>query len=495
MRVAWPDLTVFQVPMVVAGVSVLAIIVGLAQLVAPIIGPAMIIGVVTSPLVLVVPLDLQVIGVLVLLVCSRLLLLVGAPSLITYAHFGLLLLMLAGLMLRQVILRVPPAPIPARIYRLMAILAIVICTSAAINGWYAFRPILSWLTWIEPFVLFAVVYSLSAPARKRIRLVLVGLAVLQIPFALSQFAQHGGGDDVKGTLIAQGAGHHILGAIGIIGGLILILDRPSHSALQLWRVGLLGMLFSLGLLSDAKQVYGALAIAALPFVLPMARTRPTMVITGALLIVGLAFVGPLLDPSFATTFNRKDVERNLTNKFSYVPYIVNHLGPVSTVIGDGPGIGASRIAQLTLPAYGHVPTFLVGSAPAPLADHLQQADMKRLKGRTGSSTDSPLNSVISLFTDLGIVGCVVYFALSTAVWRALANYPPFARTIGQTLLLMALILGLVFTWLEEPVYTVYLATTLATLAPSAAVAVNARRLTPYRLPAAHQVAHAHPYHS
>ncbi len=79
---------------------------------------------------------------------------------------------------------------------------------------------------------------------------------------------------------------------------------------------------------------------------------------------------------------------------------------------------------------------------------------------------SPYFSILSIFTDLGLLGFIVYCALAVETWKLFAVSSPLDRTLGRMLLLMALVLGLIFTWLEEPAYTVLLAAAVGSLAGS-----------------------------
>ena len=121
-------------------------------------------------------------------------------------------------------------------------------------------------------------------SKVRLRSFAIWIAIAQIPFVLSQFASSGIGDLVQGTLVGQGAGHHIMGAITAAAGWMLLFTAKRRSGVWV----LLGLaLIGLGVLADAKQVYGALIAAVLlasVFQLRSRRTAATLLMPAAILL-------------------------------------------------------------------------------------------------------------------------------------------------------------------------------------------------------------------
>jgi hypothetical protein len=450
---------------VAAGTLALTSLGGWLEVMAPIIGPAMLIALVLLPFFFVIDLEWLVMGILVLAVCSRLLSVVGAPSIINYAHFGLVLVSIISVLLRQLRFQSSIDPMAGRIYLLLVIFAVFIIFSALVGGWHALRPVVFWLMYAEPFLIVAFMLTMSHLGRERVRRVLMALALIQIPFALSQFAQHGHGDFVKGTMFDQGAGHHVLGALGVIGAAVF-LTGPRHG----WWNNIVAMvivpvLLLLGVMSDAKQVYAGLAVALAIFALPMLKTHLPAVIAGACVLFILFSVGASLNNSLARMTDRKEIEIRLTQKLEYYERVADGIGPLGWWIGNGPGNGISRVALLTFPNYGKVPTVLVGDEPTELAVPFVEEEAARIKARRDTSAGSPFSSVLGVFSEIGIIGCGIYIMLSRTVWQVCGTFAPFERNLARTLLIMALLLGIIFTWLEEPVYMLYLAAFIGTLMP------------------------------
>ena len=451
---------VLRAPIFVTLTLLGSVAIGLAQVRMPFVGPGLLVGLVVLPLVLLAPYHLLLSGVLVLLIWSRLLLLIGAPALVTYAHFALFLVVLLKLIYL-------PSPLTAetrKILMLTGLLALAIAASAIVSGWVQLRPLLLWLVLAEPFIMYGLMRGLGEAERTFVMWTALWSALIQIPFAFLQFAQYGTGDFVKGTLIRQGAGHHIVGAIGVMGAVLWLTEakriKLPTSALT---VAIPLLLMSIGVLSDAKQVYAALAIAIVPTVLYLTRHKPLVGVAIVMFPVVFIAVGSQFNESLSKVGSREVIQENIDLKLSYLDIVGNYLSPETTAFGLGPGQGASRVAMLTLPDYGSVPELLVGNRPAELAKELTQADRDYWGVNQGSSMNSPFNSVLGLFADVGIVGCLAYAWLGVTVWRSMNDRLPLQQRLGKSLLLFALVLGLLFTWLDEPGFSVFLAVTLASL--------------------------------
>lgn len=461
------NLRAFVPPLIVVGTLLASFLAGRLQVMMPVLGPALLVGVAFIPLMLMINVEWLIIGTITLTLCSRVLLLVGAPSLVNYAHFGLMLITIISVALRRIVLRWQSDPMANRIYLGLTIFTVWILASALINEWHALRPVVFWLLFAEPFLILAFMLNLHERGRKRVRNALLVLAVIQIPFALTQFAQYGTGDFVKGTMIAQGAGHHVLGAVGIMGAALFIADPRRAWWGRFILLGLVPLLLGLGIMSDAKQVYGAFAVAAIPFVLPLVRSRLPVVLVAIPLLIAVFVVGTSINSSLQNVTDRDQVEGRLDQKFGYFERVMEEMHGVDWWIGKGPGNGLSRVALLTFPSYGNVPEFLVGSSQPDMAVPFVEEEQDKIRRKMDTSAGSAFSSVLGLFTEIGIVGCVVYLSLGRQVWKVAARCPPFEKNIGQSMLIMALVLGAIYTWLDEPAFVVYLAALIGSLLPSA----------------------------
>lgn len=434
---------------------------GYLQGLAPFLGPGAIMVMIALPILLALSTEWLVSLLIVSLICARLLLLFGAPGIVTFAHFGILLVIMLKLIFRLI----EPSVDGLRMIRLVTTLGIVVLVSALFGGWHGLRPLLSWMTLAGPFVVYALISDMPEAMRDLFRRLLIGLGLLQIPFVFLQFVQYGIGDNVRGTLINQGAGAHILGFIGIICA-CMIWIKPGK--LHVLDILMALALASLGIWSDAKQGYLTFAIASLPIILFLVRKRVAYFPIISLFVLILSWAALHLSHGFDQITTSK-VEWYLDLKYSYSSIVMSHLDSASIMFGLGPGNGTSRIAQLTTPGYlNSVPTSLIGTTPASLANELYLADRLYWGKQTGSSASSPFYSFLGLFTDLGVLGTVTYLLMGVQVWRSLKYLDPLARAIGQTLILTTVILSALFMWLDEPAFMVFLAAALAVLPRSSA---------------------------
>lgn len=74
-----------------------------------------------------------------------------------------------------------------------------------------------------------------------------------------------------------------------------------------------------------------------------------------------------------------------------------------------------------------------------------------------SSAWSGVSSWLGLFGDFGIVGLLVYLGLSVYVWRQVRRRKSWGASAAQAVLLTAAMLGAMFSWLEEPGFTLVVA--------------------------------------
>lgn len=298
--------------------------------------------------------------------------------------------------------------------------------------------------------------SMDDESKVRLRSFAIWIAIAQIPFVLSQFASSGIGDLVQGTLVGQGAGHHIMGAITAAAGWMLLFTAKRRSGVWV----LLGLaLIGLGVLADAKQVYGALIAAVLlasVFQLRSRRTAATLLMPAAILLA-IVFASAQFYAPMERVLNQQIVAQVTGDKVEQATDIIGELGIDNALLGLGAGNGLSRTSLASVSGYGNVPPLLMGDTPSTIA-------VRELRGfDTGgaSSVDSPFSSWLGIYTDSGVLGLVMYLVLAFLVWKRLKSSSESHKKSSYMLLAFAALLGFIFTWLEEPAFTVFLAVLLA----------------------------------
>lgn len=303
---------------------------------------------------------------------------------------------------------------------------------------------------------FGLVASMDEESKVRLRSFAIWIAVAQIPFALSQFASNGVGDLVQGTLVGQGAGHHIMGAVTAAAGWMLLFTAKRR--LGVWAaVGVLLLL--IGVLADAKQVYGALIAAVLiaAFFQMRGRRAVATVPIPASILLAIVFASALFHAPMERLLSTQIIARVTDGKVEHSTDVIAELGVDNALLGLGAGNGLSRTSLASVSGYGSVPPLLVGDEPSALAAR----ELGGFDATLTSSVDSPFSSWLGIYTDSGLLGLALYLGLALSVWQALKNSDESHKRSSYMLLVFAALLGFVFTWLEEPVFTVFLAVLLA----------------------------------
>jgi hypothetical protein len=335
-------------------------------------------------------------------------------------------------------------------------LGILIVMSWIINGGEFFRPILTWLLFSEPFlILYTIVKTTPRGKVHLIARLALGLALVQIPFAFWQAVTLGLGDVVQGTLVGQGAGAHVIGAITLM-ALIVLTTEIFYGRRRSWPLHWLfiALLFVVPVLSDAKQTIIAF-IPAMFFLLwsyGKFRLRSFLISTTIAFFasVSVYFYSPL-----RKVLDFDLVLMGLGGKVLAYKIIVQKMleFPPTFLIGLGPGHSVSRAALAAQEGY-------IRSLPSGWVDlTLSPVTTDIFSTTTGfhlfvsSSVWSGVSSWLGLFGDLGLFGVTIYTWLLWVVWNGLKGHSSSWTLAGRGVLLMGVLLGTVFSWLEIPEFT------------------------------------------
>ncbi len=166
----------------------------------------------------------------------------------------------------------------------------MIVLSALVNGAPAERLLAGLLLTLEPFLLLAAIL-LATPDRVGRRFLIGTLAavcVIQVPFAVVQSLGSTNPDDVKGTLLGAGAGHHVM-AGGLIIGLFAAIALVKRPILV---VAIAAVVLLIGVLADAKQVMFPAPIAYVAATIFASRSSfdARRILTALLLAAGFVVV-------------------------------------------------------------------------------------------------------------------------------------------------------------------------------------------------------------
>ncbi len=308
---------------------------------------------------------------------SRLLTTTGlAPRMVDFADFGLVLLLVISAVVARLGSETPLQLERVRILKAIGAFAGVIVLSALVNGAPAERLLAGLLLTLEPFLLLGALL-LATPDRVGRRFLIGALAavcVSQVPFAVVQSLSSTNPDDVKGTLLGTGAGHHVM-AGGLIIGLfaaVALVKRPIVIAVIAVAVLLIGVL------ADAKQVMIPAPIAYVAATIFASRNTfdARRILNALLLTTGFALVLVTMAPVDSALDMVQRTKDTGGGKPALTRLIFRDLAsdPLQGAFGFGPGETVSRFGYLTtlLESDGS-PTEAIGLAPGSLTETYDRA--------------------------------------------------------------------------------------------------------------------------
>jgi len=376
--------------------------------------------------------------------------LLGLPTAVNHLHFPVVLLafLLSG----------------ARTWRrektlcvLLACFALVIAASAAAGGAGATNAVLEFLLLSEPVMLLLLIVGAnpSVGSAKWLSrwllvfgLVQVPFAYLQVPYYTATLPDANQADLIRGTMLGMIDGAHVVGAVSVVCAVyMLFFFRLRSVAIKTACVALLVLI---PLLSDAKQVLVAFVIACI--VVAVGRMRhlgtPRMrALVAVLLVVGVCIVGAVIRIDMWLCRMPMMVQ-GLSAKLAVLQLIGEYRqSGLSWVLGLGPGHSVGRLGFL-LPKYWDLLSPL-GATVHPLTQQVW-ALWDETWALHVSSIFSPFFGWAGIFGDLGIAGIAVYGAMWVVIYMKYCH-----NNVSRIFLVFTMVLGAVFTWLEEPNFMLY----------------------------------------
>lgn len=326
------------------------------------------------------------------------------------------------------------------------------------------RTALLWPVLIEAFIVIATIWHLAesglqSEAPKRLALALV---LIQVPLAIGQALMFGIGDEVQGTLVNQGAGHHVLGAMGLVAALagfaaIVVGRAPIRSV---YGFAVLGG-FVLAVLSDMKQGLVVFFVVAVGLVLarrgrhdrsPLRGPSQAVVrLVSILSIVALAFTAVAWNQGFATVASeswRFDAVVEAKSAALVMSSELMQEQPHSFLVGLGPGTTFTRVAWLSSPLGRDSYLESFGLSTSETSTRMASEWLSNPAWRS-SSVSSPFSSWTGILGDLGLFGLAAYAGLWWAVWYGYRDSSE--KVEVRAVLVFLVLLGGLFNWLEEPV--------------------------------------------
>ncbi|NER79872.1 MAG: hypothetical protein F6K42_09870 [Leptolyngbya sp. SIO1D8] len=395
----------------------------------------------------------------------RVLTLLKFPSIINLAHLGLVP---AICLLTLFKTRVRDTTQIAIAWELLAALMLFLGANFASALWNdagLVNALMNFLLFCEHFLILLVVISLPLTTQKlnQFRTYIIFASFTNTLFAYAQryvlklHLRQGLSDNIKGVFVGGGAGHVVGASVALTFGIYYFFAAKS---LPIWlRASVLLLTFWHMNMADAKQVLLVFLISGILLLLSKFQdvAAAFKYLTAAVLLGYVLYWAtqniPALDAF--NTWARPEIygpegEATLlkTAAFRIVPeYFNSFLDPF---LGLGPGHTVGRLGGWMIREYNALLGPL-GATTHPASGKVWQAVGASWLG-SQSSMFSPLFGWAGIWGDLGWFGLISFLYIWFVVWRRLCF-----DDVSKFLVLTVLVFGLIFTQMEEPGYTIYIA--------------------------------------
>lgn len=389
----------------------------------------------------------------------------GAPAAINFVHFAVVPLACGTALLQGRIKNRVQIAVSKKILFALGSFFTIELASAILNNAGIVNVILSFLLWTEPFLLLLAIASIAMPQTSisQFRFWLVGFNLFHLLLALIQrFVLHlqlaaGYGDNIQGVFYRTGSGHVVASSVSLTFCIYFFISAKHRS---LWiRVAVLTSGFVHLIVADAKQVLltfiVGFAILALTKIGNPVKVL-TYIVGGTLFL--LAFIWAIENfealRAFKTWFRPEiygpNGEATLLKTSSAQIIISHYRSGLNWFLGLGPGHTVDRLGGWMLKDYSSLLSPL-GATSTTVGDETWARVAASWLGDQ-SSFFAPFYGWIALWGDLGFLGLGSYLYLWFIVWTRLCP-DDFSKLVILTLFMH----GSIFTQLQEPGYTLFIA--------------------------------------
>ncbi|MEY2833598.1 MAG: hypothetical protein RLZZ574_2857 [Cyanobacteriota bacterium] len=398
------------------------------------------------------------------IICSTL----GIPSIVSHAHFVVIPLVF------WIILTTAPTKDTKQIkltYYLLSGLFLfftVIVASALWNEAGFINAIISFMMLGEPIIFLTAIVSIpmSAVSYLKIKRWLMWSALINFALAAMQkplidadklYAEgFNGTDGCGGVFFVSGAGNYVSASVSLAFALYFFNDKKIPFWIRL--LALIASFWQL-LFSDSKQLILAYIIAWILLILlnsqDLSKTIRLMI---GIVIFGLVFFWCIQNIEGFSSFTawarpelyETDGEAWYAKFYAVRAIIDNFQSPINWFVGLGPGHTVSRLGAWFINDYWSILIHLGTTYTSIGLDARSFVD--RFWLTYSSSLFSPIFGWAGIWGDLGLFGLGAYLYLAYLVWQNFALDSSLKVT-----LLSVLVLGFIFTQMEEPGYMVSIA--------------------------------------
>jgi hypothetical protein len=356
------------------------------------------------------------------------------------------------------------------IYGILTFLGVIIASSL-LNSAGLINAFLSFFLLMEPFILLVgvICIPISPEFLKRLRkwilifsLINLVLAYIQYPLLVAGILSTGGmgiGDAIQGVFYLTGAGNYVSASVSISAGLYYFTSEKK--APKWMRIAVLIICFGQLLISDSKQIILAMIVAWILLAISNSTDSSQLLkyLIGLILFC-LTLFWCVQNIEYFSAFKSwarpelygADGDGTLA-KFAGVRIITSHYkSPLNWLLGLGPGHTIGRLGGWIIRDY-HSLLSPLGATTHPASSATWIAVSSNWINSSGGSTMfSPFFGWAGIWGDLGFLGLGIYLYMSYIVWKYVC-----VNDLSKYLLLNILIVGLIFTQMEEPGYMLSIA--------------------------------------
>lgn len=345
------------------------------------------------------------------------------------------------------------------------ILLIIVCVSALINQAGIINAVLDYILLAEPFILILTIICMPMTWQSyhTFRAWLIQAMLINTLFAhIQKYIFHmddliGSEDNIKGLFIGQGAGHVIGGSVAMTFAAYYFINARNK---PIWfRLGIVALCINHVLISDTKQVLVAFMVAYLLLsFFNFKDVKRTLIYLLAGIAIGGIFYWAIYNFEFLNAYRTwirpelygadGEATRLKFTTFRIVPQYFH--SPLNWWLGLGPGHTVGRLGGWMLPGYWDL------LSPLGATIHQVSKEIWVLVGKSWlgdkSSFFSPLFGWAGIWGDLGVLGLGVYIYLAILVWYCVC-----ATDTSKYLMVTLFVFGTIFSQIEEPGYTLIVA--------------------------------------
>ncbi|MDX2240315.1 MAG: hypothetical protein NW224_06510 [Leptolyngbyaceae cyanobacterium bins.302] len=393
----------------------------------------------------------------------RLLTTLKIPSLVNFLHFALVPFAFGSVLLKSRTKDITQRAITQEMVFALWLFLTIEVASALLNDAGIVNVILSYLLWVEPFILLATIIYLPMTIERfewfkswMNRFIFFHFFLIYVQkFVLRLERLEGQNDNMQGIFYRSGSGHVVGASVSCSFAIYYFLcakDQP------LWKRTLVAVLgFGNVIVSDAKQVVITLVLGFL--ILSLTKVQNVGKFLSYVIGIAtfcIAFTWAIYNVEALSAFTgwiRPEMYGSdgpvAELKFSGIQLTIEQFhSPLNWWLGLGPGHTVDRLGGWMLKDYSS----LLSPLGATRTTIGEQTRFLMESSWLMSSFFAPFWGWAAIWCDLGTLGLASYLYLCSIVWRRIC-----VGDLPKFLMLTVMVHGFIFTQMQEPGYVLYVA--------------------------------------